>query len=244
MGRNKHLTPQQESRAITLINDAKWKPGKVAEHLGVSRTAIRNLVKKFNDPNSVKGDKPIGTRRGIHKAYHQRILEIVEQQPHKNQFELTDILNEEFGLTASRTTYIRLIRELTGNQEAKSKSSNRRHLLKEDSSRRGNMTAGSTDFGLDIDSARIYLEHASDARDPLIPADLEYWDSVFNSLERTGESKMTDSKLVQAFKTYAEDRCQKFHGEPPTIWWIHFMSLLFFYSYGYISYQLVELHTH
>jgi transposase len=244
MGRNKHLTPEQASRAITLINDAKWKPGKVAEHLGVSRTAIRNLVKKFNDPNSVKRDKPSGTRRGIDKAHHQRILEIVEQQQHKNQFELTDILNEEFGLTASRTTYIRLIRELTWNQEAKSKSTNQRHLLKGDFSRRGNMTAESTDFGLDIDSARIYLEQASDANDPLVPADLIYWDAVFTSLERTGENKMTDSELVQAFKTYAEDRCQKFHGEPPTIWWILFMSIFFFCSYGYISYQLMELHTH
>lgn len=211
------MTPEQASRAITLVTDAKWKPGKVAEQLGVSRTAIRNLVKKSTDPNSVNRDKSVGTRRGIDKAHHQRILEIAEQQQHKNQFELTDILNEELGLTASRTTYIRLIRELTRNQETNSKSTKQRHLPKRNSPRKETITAGSTDFGLDIDSARIHLNHANDASDTLDPADFKYWDAVFASLEKTGSSKMADTELVQAFKTYAEDRCQKFHSEPATI---------------------------
>jgi transposase len=214
MGRNKHLTPEQVNKAITLINDAKWKPGKVAEHLGVSRTAIRNLVKRTNDPNFVKRNKPIGTHRGIDKTHHQRILEIVEQQQYKNQFELTDILNEEFGLTASRTTYIRLIHELTLHHNTKSSSTKQQHLLNDNSSQRGQFTAGITDFGLDIDSAEVYLKRTSDAIDPIMPADLEYWDAIFTSLQRKGASKMTDSELVQAFRTYAEDRCQKFHGEP------------------------------
>ncbi|KAI8580856.1 hypothetical protein K450DRAFT_299106 [Umbelopsis ramanniana AG] len=211
MGRNKHLTPEQVNKAITLTKDAKWKPGKVAEHLGVSRTAIRNLVKRTNDPNSVKRNKPIGTRRGIDKVHHQRILEIVKEQQYKNQFELTDMLNEEFGLTASRTTYIRLIHELTMNQNSKSKSTKQRHLLNENLSRREEFTAEIADVGLNIDNAEVFLKRASDANDPLMSADFEYWDAVFTSLQRKGASKMTDFELVQTFRTYAEDRCQKFH---------------------------------
>ncbi|KAI9283837.1 beta-lactamase/transpeptidase-like protein [Umbelopsis sp. AD052] len=211
MGRNKHLTPEQVNKASTLIKDAKWKPGKVAEHLGVSRTAIRNLVKKTNDSNYVKRNKPIGTQRGIDKVHHQRILEIVDEQQYKNQFELTDILNEEFGLDASRTTYIRLIHELTMNQNSKSKSIKQQHFLNGNLAQREELAAGIADFGLNIDNAEVFLKRTSDANDPLMSADLEYWDAVFSSLKRKESSKMTDSELVQAFRTYAEDRRQKFH---------------------------------
>ncbi|KAG2184338.1 hypothetical protein INT44_009353 [Umbelopsis vinacea] len=211
MGRNKHLTPEQVNKASTLIKDAKWKPGKVAEHLGVSRTAIRNLVKKTNDSNYVKRNKPIGTQRGIDKVHHQRILEIVDEQQYKNQFELTDILNEEFGLDASRTTYIRLIHELTMNQNSKSKTIKQQHFLNGNLAQREEVAAGIADFGLNIDNAEVCLKRTSDANDPLMSADLEYWDAVFSSLKRKESSKMTDSELVQAFRTYAEDRRQKFH---------------------------------
>ncbi|KAH8548657.1 beta-lactamase/transpeptidase-like protein [Umbelopsis sp. PMI_123] len=211
MGRKKHLAPEKASRAITLINDAKWKPGKVAEHLGVSRTAIRNLVKRSNNHTSVAKHKPIGTICGIDKAHHQRILEIVEQQQYKNQSELKDILNEELGLNASRTTYYRLIRELTSMNNTKSKSTKQGQLLNNDPSQRENLSKAQAFLDLDIDRAEIYLTRGRDVNETVGAEDLEYWNAIFTSLQMKGSNKMTDSEVVQTFRTYAEDRCRKFH---------------------------------
>jgi transposase len=112
MGKNKGLDPEQSIRAITLIKDAGWTPGRVGKHLGVSRNAIRNIVKRLQETGTVVRRSGMGKRGKIQESDYQLLMEIVEHGRYKNTNELTDLLNQELGLNISRTTYRRTIERL------------------------------------------------------------------------------------------------------------------------------------
>ncbi|KAG2177373.1 hypothetical protein INT43_008030 [Umbelopsis isabellina] len=112
MGRKKGLDPETAHTALVLVRDAKWSPGKTATYLNISRNAVRNLLKRFNETGSVDRKKGTGRRRIIDEIHYERIKHIVDEKRYNNEQELTEILNQDLGLNVSTSTYRRTIEQI------------------------------------------------------------------------------------------------------------------------------------
>lgn len=112
MGRKKGLDPETAHTALVLVRDAKWSPGKTASYLNISRNAVRNLLKRFNETGSVNRKRGTGRRRIIDEIHYERIKQIVDEKRYNNEQELTEILNQDLSLNVSTSTYRRTIDQI------------------------------------------------------------------------------------------------------------------------------------
>lgn len=112
MGRKKGLDPETAHTALVLVRDAKWSPGKTATYLNISRNAVRNLLKRFNETGSITRKKGTGRHRIIDEIHYERIKHIVDEKRYNNEQELTEMLNQDLCLNVSLSTYRRTIEQI------------------------------------------------------------------------------------------------------------------------------------
>jgi hypothetical protein len=147
MGRKKGIDPETAHTALVLVRDAKWSPGKTAAYLNISRNAVRNLLKRFNETGSVNRKKGTGRRRIIEDIHYDRILQIVDEKRFNNEQELTEILNKDLGLNVSTTTYRRTID----------------HIMKTDSTSAGKHFEGTISGPLEFGEIDLFHVNAIEA---------------------------------------------------------------------------------